>query len=72
VYLYISEPANTKHTFNLTVERKVVVSSMTISGAGSWSKLGPFTANVSDKTIEIGSWMGSVSSLAGIEIWKVS
>jgi len=71
VYLYVTEPANMAHTFNLTVERRVVVGSMTMNGAGSWQKLGPFTANVSDNTIEIGSWSGTVSSLSGIEIWKV-
>jgi hypothetical protein len=71
VYLYVSEPANSTHTFNLTVERQVVVRSMTMNGAGSWQKLGPFTATVRDNTIEIGSWSGTVPSLSGIEIYKV-
>jgi hypothetical protein len=71
VYLYVTQPTNTTSTFNLTLERRVVVPSYTMSGAGTWNKLGPFTATVTDRTIDVGSWMGNVPALSAIEVHKV-
>ncbi|WP_242510165.1 Ig-like domain-containing protein, partial [Hymenobacter persicinus] len=68
VYLYVWEDNNAE-TFNINVEGQTVQSNYNSGTAGHWDRLGPFTANVADGNITIGT-TGGHANLSGIEIWK--
>ncbi len=68
VYLYVWED-NYAETFDITLEGQTVQSNYNSGAAGSWKKLGPFKANVTDGTINV-TTTGGAANLSGIEIWK--
>ncbi|WP_354580812.1 Ig-like domain-containing protein [Hymenobacter sp. UYP22] len=68
VYAYVWEDNNAE-TFSLALEGQTVQSNFNSGSAGSWSRLGPFTANVADGTVTLTSSGGTIN-LSGIEIWK--
>ncbi|GAA3964994.1 hypothetical protein GCM10022407_09400 [Hymenobacter antarcticus] len=68
VYLYVWEDNNAE-TFNITLEGQTVQSNYNSGAAGHWDRLGPFTANITDGTINVGT-TGGIANLSGIEIWK--
>ena len=69
VYLYVWEDNNAE-TFNITLEGRTVQSNYNSGAAGHWDRLGPFTAAITDGTINVGT-TGGTANLSGIEIWKV-
>jgi chitinase len=68
VYLYVWED-NGAETFNITLEGKTVLSGYNSGSAGHWDRLGPFTANVTDGTVNVGT-TGGMANISGIELWK--
>ncbi|UOQ96679.1 Ig-like domain-containing protein [Hymenobacter sp. 5317J-9] len=68
VYLYIWED-NSAETLNIQLEGQTVRSGYSTGSAGHWERVGPFTANVTDGTINVGTTGGNVN-LSGLEIWK--
>jgi hypothetical protein len=70
VYLYVWED-NFPEVFSISVEGKVVQTNINSGTAGRWSKLGPFTANISDGTINVGA-TGGAANLSGLEVWSAS
>ncbi|MBH8568319.1 hypothetical protein KB206_05460 [Microvirga sp. STS02] len=68
VYLYVWED-NGAETFNISLEGKTVLSGYNSGSAGHWDRLGPFTANVTDGTVNIAT-TGGMANLSGIELWK--
>ena len=68
VYLYVWEDNNAE-TFNITLEGQTVQANYNSGTAGHWDRLGPFTANITDGTINVGT-TGGTANLSGIEIWK--
>ncbi len=70
VFLYVWED-NTPQTFSITLEGRVVQSNYNSGAAGSWKKLGPFQAAITDGTINIATTGGAVN-FSGVEVWKVN
>ena len=68
VYLYVWEDNNAE-TFNISLEGQTVQANYNSGAAGHWDRLGPFTANITDGTINVGT-SGGAANLSGIEIWK--
>lgn len=68
VYLYVWEDNNAE-TFNITLEGQTVQSNYNSGSAGHWDRLGPFNANITDGTIDVGT-TGGTANLSGIEIWQ--
>ena len=68
VYLYVWEDNNAE-TFNINLEGRTVQANYNSGAAGHWDRLGPFTANITDGTINVGT-SGGTANLSGIEIWK--
>ncbi|GAB3874810.1 hypothetical protein GCM10028824_28690 [Hymenobacter segetis] len=68
VYLYVWEDNNAE-TFNISLEGKTVLSGYNSGSAGHWDRLGPFTANVTDGTVNVGT-TGGMANISGIELWK--
>ncbi len=68
VYLYVWEDNNAE-TFSIALEGKTVLANYNSGAAGHWDRLGPFTANVTDGTINVGT-TGGTANLSGIEVWK--
>ncbi|GAB2700206.1 hypothetical protein GCM10011495_24280 [Hymenobacter frigidus] len=68
VYLYVWEDNNAE-TFNISLEGQTMQSNYNSGAAGHWDRLGPFTANITDGTINVGT-SGGAANLSGIEIWK--
>jgi hypothetical protein len=60
---------NFPETFSISVEGKVVQSNFNSGATGRWSKLGPFTANITDGTINVGA-TGGAANLSGLEVWS--
>ncbi|MCL4251400.1 MAG: hypothetical protein KJ065_24830 [Anaerolineae bacterium] len=71
VYVYAvqtwSDPGVTP--FSLTLEGQTVQSNILITTGGQWVKLGPFQANITDGTINIGT-NGYSPNLSGLEVWR--
>jgi hypothetical protein len=67
VYLYTWED-NLAHTYSLTLEGQPVVSNQSSGNAGTWKKLGPFKAYVSDGTMRVTA-TGHVN-ISGVELWR--
>ncbi|WP_157807317.1 Ig-like domain-containing protein [Hymenobacter chitinivorans] len=70
VYLYVWED-NYAETFNILVEGQTVRTNYYSGAAGKWEKVGPFTANVTDGTLNV-SVSGGTANLSGLEIWAGS
>ncbi|MCA8829550.1 Ig-like domain-containing protein [Hymenobacter pini] len=70
VYAYVWEDNNAE-TFSLALEGQTVQSNYNSGSAGTWKRLGPFTANVADGNLTLTSTGGTVN-LSGIEIWKAN
>ena len=68
VYLYVWED-NGAETFNISLEGKTVLSGYNSGAAGHWDRLGPFTAAVTDGTVNIAT-TGGTANISGIELWK--
>ena len=68
VYLYVWEDNNAE-TFNISLEGKTVLSGYNSGAAGHWDRLGPFTAAVTDGTVNIAT-TGGTANISGIELWK--
>ncbi|MDO7852495.1 Ig-like domain-containing protein [Hymenobacter convexus] len=68
VYLYIWED-NSPETLNIQLEGQTVRTGYSTGSAGHWERVGPFTANVTDGTINVGTTGGN-ANLSGLEIWK--
>ncbi len=69
VYLYVWED-NHSQTFDILVNGKVVRQRYSSGAAGHWERLGPWTAEVVDNTIEVRATRGD-ANFSGIEIWRV-
>ncbi|UOQ50802.1 Ig-like domain-containing protein [Hymenobacter cellulosivorans] len=70
VYLYVWEDNNAE-TFNILVEGQTVRSGYNSGSAGKWEKVGPFTTNVTDGTLNV-STSGGHANLSGVEVWKAA
>ena len=68
VYLYVWEDNNAE-TFSISLEGQTVQTNYNSGAAGHWDRLGPFSANITDGTINVGT-SGGAANLSGIEIWK--
>ena len=68
VYLYVWED-NSPETFSISLEGRTVLSNYNSGAAGHWDRLGPFTAAITDGTINVGT-TGGMANLSGIEVWK--
>ncbi|AHJ98378.1 Ig-like domain-containing protein [Hymenobacter swuensis] len=68
VYAYVWEDNNAT-TYSLALEGQTVQSNYNSGAAGTWRRLGPFTANVTDGTISL-TTSGGDANLSGIEIWR--
>ena len=70
VYVYVWED-NFTQTFSVSLEGSVVVPVHNSGSAGTWNKLGPFRATITDGAINV-SANGGHACLSGIEIWSVN
>jgi hypothetical protein len=58
VFLYVWED-NNPSTFSITLEGRVVQSNYNSGAAGTWKKLGPYQASITDGTINIATTGGT-------------
>lgn len=70
VFLYVWED-NNPATYSITLEGQVVQSNYNSGATGTWKKLGPFQANITDGTINIAT-TGGVANFSGVEVWRVN
>lgn len=70
VYMYIWED-NTPQTIGVQVESTTVQSNIYTGSAGTWQKLGPYTATISDTALDV-VFTGGHANLSGIEVWSDS
>jgi len=70
VYLYVWED-NNPTTFSVLLEGKVVQSNYYSGAAGTWKKLGPYQATVTDGTINLAT-TGGAANFSGVEVWKAN
>jgi hypothetical protein len=68
VYLYTIETWNPR-SYNISVQGQVVQANYDSGPSGSWRKLGPWTANVTDGTLTVSTCCG-VANLSGLEVWQ--
>jgi hypothetical protein len=68
VYLYLWED-NAAETYDIQVQGQTVRAGFNSGAAGSWQRVGPFTANVTGGSISLAT-SGGDANLSGIEIWK--
>jgi hypothetical protein len=68
VFLYIWED-NDPQTMDLFVQGKEVLKGYNSGAAGHWDRLGPWTALVTNGTLQIHS-TGGDANFSGIEVWK--
>jgi glucose/arabinose dehydrogenase len=69
VWLYAWED-NFPVTYSISMEGTVVQSNVNSGAAGTWKKLGPFTAAITDGTINVNA-IGLEANISGIEIWSL-
>jgi len=71
VYLYAwqdwSDPGAS--AFSVALEGQTVQSNILINQAGQWLKLGPWTANITDGTINV-TTNGGLPNVSGFEVWR--
>jgi uncharacterized repeat protein (TIGR02543 family) len=68
VYLYVWEDNNAE-TYTLRLENQVALANYNSGPAGHWDRLGPYSVNVSDGTLDI-NLSGGYANLSGIEVWR--
>ena len=68
VWVYVWED-NYPVTYSISLEGNVVQSNYNSGPAGTWRKLGPFSATINDGTIEVRG-TGAEANFAGVEIWR--
>ncbi|MEJ7647414.1 MAG: PQQ-dependent sugar dehydrogenase [Chryseolinea sp.] len=68
VWVYVWED-NFPVTYSILLEGNVVQSNYNSGGAGTWRKLGPFTATINDGNINVSS-TGIDANFSGVEIWR--
>jgi hypothetical protein len=68
VYLYIWED-NDPQTFDISLSGRIVAKGYNSGNGGHWDRLGPWTIDVADGTIELTA-VGGHANLSGIEIWR--
>ena len=68
VYLYVWEETGPT-TFSVSLEGKEVVEGYNSGTAGDWRRLGPWTAKVTDGSIDVTA-RGGDANLSGIEVWR--
>lgn len=68
VYLYTFEDWAPR-TYNITLQGQVVQANYDSGSAGTWRKLGPWTAYVTDGTLTLSTCCGS-AILSGLEVWR--
>jgi hypothetical protein len=69
VFLYVWED-NKAETYSVLLEGKVVQANYNSGPAGSWQRLGPFQAGITDGTISL-STTGGAANFSGVEVWRV-
>jgi ELWxxDGT repeat protein len=70
VYLYVWEDNNTE-TYSITLEGRVVQPNYYSGSPGTWKKLGPYQAAITDGTISIAT-TGGAANFSGVEVWRVN
>lgn len=70
VFLYVWED-NDPQVIDLYVQGQPVLKGYSTGPAGTWTRLGPWRADVRDGTIEI-SCKGGHGNFSGLEIWQVA
>jgi hypothetical protein len=70
VYLYVWED-NKAETYSITLEGRVVQPNYNSGSAGTWQKVGPYTATITDGTISLAT-TGGAANFSGIEVWRVN
>ena len=70
VYVYVWED-NFTQTYSISLEGTVVLPVYNSGAGGTWSKLGPFRANIADGAINV-SANGGHACVSGIEIWAAA
>ncbi|MCB2379221.1 hypothetical protein LGH70_16600, partial [Hymenobacter sp. BT635] len=68
VYLYVWED-NKAEVYTIRLEGQVVRANYNSGSAGSWARLGPFTAAITDGTINV-TTSGGYANLSGFEVWR--
>ena len=68
VYLYVWEETGPT-TFDISLEGKNVVGGYNSGMAGDWRRLGPWTVQVTDGSIDLRA-RGGDTNLSGIEVWR--
>jgi len=57
--------------FNLQIEGQTVATNISVTGIGQWLRVGPYTANITDGTINV-TTNGGLPNLSGLEVWRSS
>ncbi len=70
IYLYVWED-NHSEAYNVYLDGKLVKQNHSSGAKGSWAKLGPYSININDGTLEV-TTTGGHANLSGIEVWKSS
>jgi hypothetical protein len=70
VYLYTWED-NAAETFSISLEGSLVQANDNSGAAGTWRRLGPWTVNVTDGTLDL-TTSGGAANLSGIEVHRAS
>jgi uncharacterized repeat protein (TIGR02543 family) len=68
VYLYVWED-NSAETYTIRLENQVALANYNSGPGGHWDRLGPYSVNVSDGTLDI-NLSGGYANLSGIEVWR--
>lgn len=70
VYLYEVETWQPRK-YSIKLQGHVVVPAFTTGTAGTWQKLGPWSATVVNGTLTV-STNGDVADLSGLEVWSTA
>ncbi|MCC6616428.1 MAG: hypothetical protein IT320_23340 [Anaerolineae bacterium] len=73
IYLYAWQDWNdpSASAFSVSIEGQTVQSNILLNQAGQWVKLGPWTTNITDGTINV-TTNGGLPNLSGFEVWRGS
>ncbi|MFN8420946.1 MAG: choice-of-anchor Q domain-containing protein [Anaerolineae bacterium] len=71
IYVWLDWADPNPEAFSLAIEGTTVVPSYLPGPVGKWDKLGPFTVNITDSTINV-TTNGGLPNLSGIEVWRVN
>ncbi len=69
VYLYVWE-SESPQTYDVLLNGKVVQARYASGAAGSWDRLGPWTVEIADGSIEIRA-AGGAAHFSGVEVWRL-